>query len=306
MPSVLFRLRLALVVATLVALATPGGVAFAAPPQDGSASNYGVGDAFIIMLREGVEGLLVIGALVAFLRRSGNARRQGWVWGGAAVGLSLSIGLALLLQQGFSRAEGALGSELVEGVVGLTAAAMLFYVSYWLHTKSRLGAWQSYIRQRSTAALAGGSMVSLALVAGLAIFREGVETTVFYLGIAPSIAFGDLVAGLGLGLACLAAVGVAVLVVGVRLPLRPFFLASSALIYYLGFKFVGTGLHSLQVAGLLRATPAPVPTSDTLGLYATWETAIPQLLLVAIALAVVWLSLRHPSGRYTPPASART
>jgi high-affinity iron transporter len=263
--------------------------------------NYSVFDAFVIMLREGLEALLVIGALTAFLRRSGNADKQSWIWGGAGLGVALSVALAVVLQQVFQRAGAGLGSELVEGSVGLIAAAMLFYVSYWLHSKARLGAWQTYIRQKSSAAVAGGSMLSLGLVALLAVFREGAETAVFYLGIAPSISPSDLLLGLGLGVLALALIGAALLVIGLRLPLRPFFLASSALIYYLGFKFVGTGLHALQVAGVLPATPGPLPSSDALGVYPTWETAVPQLMLLALAAAVLWLTTRQPASR--EPAS---
>jgi high-affinity iron transporter len=87
------------------------------------------------------------------------------------------------------------------------------------------------------------------------------------------------------------------LALGRSLPLRPFFLASSALIYYLGFKFVGTGLHALQVAGVLRATPGPLPSSDALGVYPTWETALPQVLLLVVAALVIWASLRPRVGR---------
>ena len=135
-------------------------------------------------------------------------------------------------------------------------------------------------------------MISLGAVALLAVFREGAETAVFYLGIAPGISPADLVVGLALGVLSLTAIGSAVLVVGLRLPMRPFFLASSALIYYLGFKFVGTGVHALQVAGVIRATPAPLPGSDVLGVYPTWETALPQLVLLIAACIVLWFTVR--------------
>jgi high-affinity iron transporter len=272
-----------------------------APIVEAGAS-YGVFDAFIIMLREGLEALLVVSALLAFLAKSRNGDKQGWIWGGAGLGAVLSVGLALVLQQAFSRAGVALGSELLEGVVGLAAAAMLFYMSYWLHAKAQLGAWQRYIHDKSTAALASGSMLSLAAIATLAVLREGAETTVFYLGIAPSIVLGDLALGLVLGVVALIVVGAALVALGGRLPVRPFFLASSALIYYLGFKFVGTSLHALQVAGVLPATPAPVPASDVLGIFPTWETALAQVVLLAVAVAVVWATLRHAGRRGSPLA----
>lgn len=260
-------------------------------------SSYGIMDAAIIMLREGLEALLVIAALLAFLRRVGRVAEQRWIWLGSLVGVAASVAVAFGAQALFARAGAAIGSELVEGAVGLLAAAMLFYVSYWLHEKSRLGAWQRYIEAKSTAALAGNSMLSLAAIAFLAVFREGAETVLFYLGIAPSISTTDLVVGILLGTAILAAVGTALLLLGLRLPLRPFFLASSLLIYYLGFKFVGTGIHALQVAGVLPATPAPLPTSEFLGLFPTWQTAIPQFLLLAGAGLVLLFSLRRGAER---------
>ena len=263
-----------------------------APIAEESVS-YGVFDATIIMLREGLEALLVIAALLAFLKKAGRPDQQRWIWSGSLAGVALSVVVAFGAQAAFSRAGAALGSELVEGLTGLVAAAMLFYVSYWLHQKSRLGAWQRYIRERSGSALARNSVLSLAMIAFLAVFREGAETVMFYLGIAPSISLGDLLAGIGLGTGLLLVIGVALLTLGLRLPLRPFFLASSLLIYYLGFKFVGTGIHALQVAGVLPATPAPLPANEILGLFPTWQTVLPQLVLLIVALTIAAYSMRR-------------
>ena len=271
-----------------------------APFTEGSQS-YGVFDAAIIMLREGLEALLVVAALLAFLTKAGRPDQQRWIWAGSAAGVGLSILVAIAAQAAFSRAGAAIGSELLEGITGLVAAAMLFYVSYWLHQKSRLGSWQRYIRERSTAALARNSVLSLAMIAFLAVFREGAETVLFYIGIASSIAATDLFAGIGLGTALLVVIGVALLTLGLRLPLRPFFLASSLLIYYLGFKFVGTGIHALQVAGVLPATPAPLPANEVLGLFPTWQTTLPQIALLMLAAGVVVYSLgRRPQRRAMP------
>ncbi len=179
--------------------------------------------------------------------------------------------------------------ELVEGLTGLVAAVMLLYVSYWLHSKSSLHAWQTYVRERTSAALAGGGMFSLSLISFLSVFREGAETSLFYIGIAPSIAGQDLALGIGLGTLALTVIGVVMLVFGLRIPLRPFFLVSSVLLYYLAFKFIGTGLHALQVAGVLPATPVAVPSWDPIGLFPTWETTLPQLALLVIAACVLIL-----------------
>jgi high-affinity iron transporter len=260
-----------------------------------AAQTYTWFDAAAIILREGLEALLVIVALLAFLRKSGNADKRGWIWAGGALGVLASIATAFVLQAIFSSVSAGVNREVIEGITGLFAAGLLFYVSYWLHSKASLGAWKHYIDQRTTQALARGSMVGLALLAFLAVFREGAETAVFYLGMAPAIALRDLLLGMGIGVAVLIVVAVLMLVVGVKLPLLPFFRIAGLLVYYLGFKFVGTGLHALQVAGAIPSTPIPGLESNSVfeffGIYPTWQTLLPQVALLLGAL-LAWLYLR--------------
>lgn len=261
-------------------------------PFTGS-QTYTMFDSAAIILREGLEALLVIVALLAFLRRSGNSDKRGWIWAGSGLGVLASLGTAFVLQAIFSRASAGQNRELIEGVTGLAAAGLLFYVSYWLHSKANLRSWQKYISTRTTQALARGSAFGLALLAFLAVFREGAETAVFYLGMAASISLENLLLGFGLGLAVLAVVAVLMLVVGLRLPLRPFFQIAGFMVYYLGFKFLGSGIHALQVSGLFSSTPIPgLPAVPFLGFYPTWETAGLQVLLL-LAAVIVFLYLRY-------------
>jgi len=250
-------------------------------------AHYGVADAAIILLREGLEALLVVGALLAFLARMGHSDKAKWIWAGCATAIVASIGVAALVNVLFAKAAGS-NRELLEGVTGLVAAVMLIYMSYWLHSKASLGAWHRYIQDKGTAALSQNSLFSLAFLAFLAVFREGAETVLFYAGIAPAISFTDLMLGLLIGTGGLAVAGVLMFALGVRLPIRPFFLTATVLIYYLAFKFVGMGIHALQVAGALQATPVSyLPENGLLGLYPTWETTIAQALLVLIAVAAL-------------------
>lgn len=263
-------------------------------------TRYGVFDAAIILFREGFEALLVVGALLAFLAKTGNADKGRWIWAGSGAGVAASVAVACVVNLLFARAAGA-NAELLEGTTSLVAAALLVSVSYWLHSKASLSAWQRYIRDRTSTALARNGLLSLALIAFLAVFREGAETVLFYVGIAPSIALGDLVLGLGIGAASLAVIGVLTLVFGIRLSIRPFFLLSSVLLYYLAFKFIGTGVHALQVAGVLGATPASfLPSNDVLGLFPTWETTLVQATLV-FAAVVVLLAGRFADVTATDP-----
>ncbi len=266
-------------------------------PLTGWGAEYGVFDAAVILLREGLEAVLVITALLAFLRKTGHADKAPWVWGGGLAGAAASVGVGLLAGLALSGIAAVTDPELIEGVTALVAAALLVYVSYWLHSKSSLQAWQQYIQGSTSRALARGSLFGLGLIAFLAVFREGAETVIFYLGIAPGISTLDLLGGLALGGAVLGAVSVGVFLLGVRLPLRPFFLVASLLIYLLAFKFIGTGIHSLQVAGLLGVSLLDyLPAIDWLGIFPTWETLLAQAALL-LAAAVVLVMERRPQLR---------
>jgi high-affinity iron transporter len=259
------------------------------------AGRYGIFDAAIILLREGVEALLVIAALSAVLKKSATSAGQSWLWTGAVGGLALSVMLGLAIQTFFGTIVNPANRELMEGVIGLLAAGMLIYVSYWLHNKASLKGWQSYINTQSRDALNGGRLLGIAILAFLAVFREGAETSLFYLGMVGNISNQDLLVGLAIGSGGLVVLGFLLVVVGVRMPMRLFFTVASVLVFYLCFKFIGTGIHSLQVAGFVPATSAPfLPSQDAVGLYPTWPTSLAQLLLLGLA---AWVLLRYRVNR---------
>jgi high-affinity iron transporter len=251
-------------------------------------SSYTMIDVITILLREGLEALLVVIALLGFLKKSGHEDKKPWIWYGAGGGIAVSVVLGVIVQLLFS--SGAFGSNnfLIAGCTGLFAAVMLLYMSYWLHSKSSLANWQQYISSQSTRALAKGSLWSLAILSFLAVFREGTETVLFFIGMASSISLTSLFLGIAVGVLILVAVAFLTLKVGLKIPMRPFFLVSSVLVFYLCFKFLGMGIHGLQLAGVLDATHVPSwPTIDFLALYSTWENIIPQVLLLILAIAVV-------------------
>lgn len=270
-----------------------------------SAQKYTAFDSAAIILREGLEALLIIAALLAFLRRSGHSHQRGWIWFGGGLGILASIVAAFVLQAVFSQATAGQSREVIEGITGLIAASLLFYVSYWLHSKSNLRAWQTYIDTRTGQMLKQGSVAGLAFLAFLSVFREGAETTVFYLGMAPAITLSDLLLGLGLGSVGLVIMAFLILVIGVKLPLRLFFQVAGLLVYYLGFKFLGSGIHALQVAGTLPTSPVlTIPALPIVGVYPTWETLVPQILLLVLALGIfLYLRNQNQPKRTTPPAA---
>ncbi len=254
-------------------------------------------DAMTILLREGMESLLVITALLAFLNRSGHADKSFWIWLGAGGGILASIGTAVAIRVLFRSVLGDVDPDLLEGVTGLVAAGLLLYVSLWLHRQSSAGAWKRYIEEQTASVLQASTLLPLALIAFLAVYREGAETILLYVGMAPSISSADLWSGLGMGSALLVLIAVLMLGLGLRIPLRPFFRGTSLLIYLLGFKFVGNGIHNLQEVGRLPIHVAEsLPTLKKLGIYPTWETALTQLALLGITIVlIVWIQRQSGS-----------
>ncbi|UJF36000.1 FTR1 family iron permease [Paenibacillus hexagrammi] len=248
-------------------------------------TSYTMLDATTILLREGLEALLVVIALLGFLNKSGHAEKRKWIWYGVGAGLLVSIILGIIVQQLFSSSAFGNNNFLIAGCTGVFAAVMLLYMSYWLHSKSSISNWQQYIRNQSVKALATGSLVSLSVLAFLAVFREGTETVLFMIGMASSISLSSLLSGIVIGVVLLVIIAYLILKIGLRIPMRPFFLISSIFVFYLCFKFTGMGIHGLQLAGILPATTASwLPTWDAIALYPSLESALPQLVLLIVAL----------------------
>ncbi len=284
MPGWILGLLLPILGWTLPAHALPLLQTVATDPE----ISYSVIDATIIFLREGLEGFLVVVALLALLTKQGYPDKQIWVWVGALAGILGSIATALLIRALFASTFRDIDPELLEGATGLLAAILLIWVSYWLHGQTTAKDWQTYLKTQTTEALATNRLLSLALIAFLAIYREGAETVLFYLGIAPAITPSDLLTGLGLGAVLLAILAFLILKIGIRIPLKLFFLVTSTLIYALGFKFIGNATHAFQEAGILPLHPlATLPAIKWLGVYPTWETMIPQAILVLVAVVII-------------------
>lgn len=253
-------------------------------------ATYDAWDAAVILFREGLEAILVLAALLAYLRKTGNDSKRVWIWSGVWSGLALSGVMAVILTYVIKQASSGSTRELIEGITGLVTVALMITVGNWLHNKSNLNNWNRYIDNKMGDALARGSLWSLFAVSGLAVLREGAETTIFYAGMASSISASQLILGIGGALAVLIVLAVLIIRYGTRLPIRPFFLTASILIYYLVFRFVGESIHSLQVATAVPSHyESNLPTFSWLGLYPTWETTVPQLvILIAVVGLFFW------------------
>jgi high-affinity iron transporter len=246
-------------------------------------------ESFVIILREGFEAILVLGAIVAFLMKTGNRARLRDIWWGAGLGIAASALLAVALSTVLKHVPAS--QDTIEGVTMLIAVVVLFSVSYWLLSKVEAAKWQQFIRDKVNAALSNGGMFALAFVAFLAVFREGAETALFYQALFTR--GGDIVMPVSLGLisgsATLAVIFTLFWVFGVRIALRPFFAVTSALLYYMALVFAGTGIKELQEADILPRTMLPgFPHIELIGLYPTVETLCAQGVLIVLLLFALW------------------
>ncbi len=265
------------------------GVARAQKPD--AASFWGLFvQAFLILLREGFEAILVITALVAYLRRQSAADKVRVIYQGAGLALLASLLTAWLITVVF-QISGA-GQEALEGLTLLFAAVVLFYVSYWLISKSEAARWQAFINSQINQALSRGSTFALGLAAFLAVYREGAETVLFYQALAGQAdsQWQPLIAGFGLAAVALLLLYKAMQAASFKLPLGLFFSVTAALLYYLAISFAGNGVLELQEAGWVGITPINGgPTLTWLGLYPSMESVAAQLLLVVpLPFALLW------------------
>ncbi len=257
------------------------------------------GKSLLIILREGMEAILIIGALMAFLVKAGAEERKKDIGWGVGAAVFASLGTAFLFATVFSRALES--QELIEGLTMLVAAAVLFWVSYWLVSKIEMKRWQAFVRNQMGRALGSTSRLALVFVAFLAVYREGFETVLFYAALyssaeGSSAGLVGVTTGMLVGFALLAVIYAAIQKFGVKIPLKPFFGATSALLYLMAFSFVGQGIAELQASGSVAITPLSwVPTVPMLGIFPTMQTITFQsLMALAVLLALAWVFWLSP------------
>ncbi|MEE9278850.1 MAG: cytochrome c/FTR1 family iron permease [Myxococcota bacterium] len=253
-----------------------------------------------ILAREGLEALLIVLALCAVLIRAERREALRYVhagWGAALV----AGGATWLAAQELVRVSGA-QREVVEGVTSLLAVVILFYVSYWLISKLQAARWQAFIDDKVRTALSRGSLWTLAAVSFIAVYREILETVLFYQALwvqAGPAGARPLLLGIASGAALLALVATLMLRFGLRLPIQHFFSVSSALLYTLAIVLAGKGISALQEANWLPTTLISELRLEWVGVYGTLEGLAVQGLLVVAALATVpYLLSERRRGRF--------
>jgi FTR1 family protein len=268
---------------------------------------FGAVNAFAIIFREGLEAVLLVGAMLAYLgRMAGGRRYQRQVYAGVGAGVIASLAtwvaaVTLVPVSGASR-------ELVEGVTALIAVIVLLYVSHWLFQKTYIHDWKAYLEQHLGRAVTRGSAFAMAGLAFAAVYREGFETVLFYQALMFDAGPGAVLAGFAPGILLITGIGYGIVRLGLRLPLKRVFAITGSVLLYLAFVFIGKGLYNLQEAGLFSPRPLPwMPDHEALrqllGLYPLAETLLAQAgFLTLLAAAALWLRARSRAAAATHAA----
>lgn len=252
----------------------------------------------LLLLREGFEAILVVGAIMAVLLKAGASHRRSTVRWGIAAAIVASLLTAVALEVVFRVTPAQ--REALEGGIMLVAAATLFYVSYWLVSKIEIQAWTRFVKGHIKSAVESGSGLALAGVAFLAVYREGFETVLFYKALYITGGSGSAAAvtsGIVAGFVLLVGVYFAIEKFGLKLPMRPFFAVTGATLAYMAFVFAGSGIKELQEGRLVSTTLVPGgPRNEFLGIYPTVEgLAVQGFILLAILAALVFTFVIRPA-----------
>ena len=250
-------------------------------------AEYTFVDAMFILLREGVEALLIVLALVSGLKAANQKKGLKWVYAGAVAGILASIVIAVVLQKLFPAVSSGTNREIIEGFVGIFAVIMMIGIGVWLHSKSSLKAWKDYMDRKMNVVLSTGSFISMFALSFLAVFREGAETILVYAGILPLISVQNLITGISAAVIILIIIALALTYASSKIKVHRVFFILTWMIYFLAFKMLGVSIHMLQVVGVIPLHVIHfIPTVEILGIYANVEVFISQLILILIIAGI--------------------
>ncbi len=251
--------------------------------------------AFTILLREGLEALLIVVAMIAFLRKAERDDvlpyvHAGWIGALAAGAVTWAVATYVIGISGASR-------ELTEGFGSIFAAMVLLSVGIWMHGKAQADHWQRYIREKMSKALSGQSAWLLFGLAFVVVYREVFETILFYAALWTQGNGGILLAGAGSAVVLLGMIAWVMLRYSRQLPIAKFFSYSAWLMAVLTVVLAGKGIAALQEAGIIDIAPlAQWPRVTILGVFPTLQSIGAQILMIVAIVIGFTLNRRRSAG----------
>ncbi|MBO0492410.1 FTR1 family protein [Pseudomonas sp. Marseille-Q1929] len=239
----------------------------------------------LILLREGLEAILVLAAILAFLRNTGqqSAVRSvnvGW-------GLALLAGLATWALAAYVIDVSGAQRELLEGCTALFASVMVLWLGVWMHDRRHAAAWQDYIK---SSLVGGGGRFGFAMLAFFSVYRELFEVILFYETLwlqAGPAGHNAVLAGGATALVLLVGLAWVILRGSAKLPLALFFGINAALLCALSVVFAGHGVKALQEAGIFGTRPVAFFDFDWLGIHADAYSLSAQAVAI-LAIVVLY------------------
>lgn len=275
----------------------------------GMSGALAVVNSMVIILREGLEAVLILGAILGYLRATNSPKKfSAWVYAGTAAAILLSVATWWAAETFITITVA--GREIIEGVASLVAVAVLFYVTNWLFEKVYVTDWIAFVKEQVGKALSNGSALALAGLGFTVVYREGFETVLFYQALAFDAQASSIWLGFVIGLLIIFAVAYAILKMSKRLPLKPFFTITGLLLMALAFNFMGAGIRELQEAGIVSAhlvtwIPENLILMELFGIFPTLETTLAQVLFLIVLIATfsysVWRKKKKESHPHPNP-----
>jgi high-affinity iron transporter len=247
---------------------------------------------FSIIFREGLESALIIGAILTYLEASRNNRFNKHVYYGIVIAIGATA-VTWFIAEFIIDISGA-SRELIEAIAGVSAVAVLFWVSFWVLNKIETKRWIEFVKAKVWKATTTGSIVVFVLLSFFTVYREGFETVLFYQAMLSFAKYMEwyVVAGLVIGLAVIVGTAIVVRKLGRRLPLKVLFALTMGIGAYMSIAFMGNAIREFQELGYISTTHliGTVPRLDInlaamTGIHPTVETIVAQIILLAVYVA---------------------
>src|SRR5918996_798188 len=269
---------------------------------------------FSIIFREGLESALIIGAILTYLEASRNQRFKKHIYYGlllaaAATGVTWFIAEYIIEISGASR-------ELIEAIAGISAVAVLFWVSFWVLNRIEPKRWIEFVKAKVWKATTTGSVLVFIMLSFFTVYREGFETVLFYQAILGFARYMEwyVIAGMLLGLAVIIGVALGVRKLGRKLPLRVLFGLTMGIGTYMSIAFMGNAIREFQEVGYIPTTHmiGTIPRLDInlatmTGIHPTLETVVAQLILLSVYIVgSLYILILQPRKKKTIEASRKS
>ena len=244
---------------------------------------------FSIIFREGLESALIIGAILTYLEASRNNRFKKHVYYGIVIAIGATA-VTWFIAEFIIDISGA-NRELIEAIAGVSAVAVLFWVSFWVLNKIETKRWIEFVKAKVWKATTTGSIMVFVLLSFFTVYREGFETVLFYQAMLSFAKYMEwyVVAGLVLGLGVIVATAIVIRKLGRKLPLKVLFALTMGIGAYMSIAFMGNAIREFQELGYISTTHliGTVPRLDInlatmTGIHPTLETIIAQIILLAV------------------------